>query len=119
MSKDVTNNGVTTSTKFLCDGGNIALELDGAGVQAAYNVYGGGSIISRGTAQSLRYYLYNGRGDAVQLSTTGGNTVAEYDCDAFGNLLILYSAYAGCDISAKIEDAASRYVWSVYYRILL
>ena len=86
-SKTVTENGATTVTKFLYNSGYIALELDGAGAQTAYNVFGGSSIISRTTAQGTDYYLYNGRGDVVQLTNSAGNVTATYDYDAFGNLL--------------------------------
>jgi len=86
-SKTVTENGATTVTKFLYNSGYIVLELDGAGAQTAYNVFGGSSVISRTTAQGTDYYLYNGRGDVVQLTNSAGSVTATYDYDAFGNLL--------------------------------
>ena len=43
VSKEVVKDGIPTTTKFLYEGGNITLELDGAGNQTAYNVYGGDS----------------------------------------------------------------------------
>jgi RHS repeat-associated protein len=58
-----------------------------AGIQVAYNVYGADSIISRTTTGGAAYYVYNGRGDVVQLVAFGGAIAAEYDYDAFGNLL--------------------------------
>ena len=86
ISKDVTTGGVTESARFLYEGGYITLELDGAGDQSAYNVYGGESIITRTTAQGVDFYLYNGRGDVVQLADQWGIVSVTYDYDAFGNL---------------------------------
>ena len=86
-SKEVTNGSGTTTARFLYEGGLITLELDGAGNQTAYNVYGGDSIISRKTARGTEYYLYNGRGDVVQLTGPSGAITTEYDYDAFGNML--------------------------------
>jgi len=57
------------------------------GAQIAHNVFGGSSVISRATAQGTDYYLYNGRGDVVQLTNSAGSVTATYDYDAFGNLL--------------------------------
>ena len=90
ISKSVTEEGVTTTTEFLYESGNITLELDSAGARAAHNVYGGDGVISRKTAQGARYYLYNGRGDVVQLTNVNGNVMETYDYDAFGNLLTGY-----------------------------
>jgi len=86
-SKSVTEDGAASTTKFLYNSGYIALELDGAGAQTAFNVFGGSSVISRTTTQSTDYYLYNGRGDVVQLTNSAGSVTATYDYDAFGNLL--------------------------------
>ena len=47
-------------------------------------------MISRKTSQGTSYYLYNGRGDVVQLTAASGIITAEYDYDAFGNLLMEY-----------------------------
>jgi len=70
--------------------GSTGYSLDridaGTGNQTAHNVYGGSSIISRATAQGTDYYLYNGRGDVVQLTTTWGAVTVTYDYDPFGNL---------------------------------
>jgi YD repeat-containing protein len=68
-SKEVTKGGVATTTRFLYEGDLVTLEMNGSGAQTAYNVYGDDSIISRKTAQGTDYYLYNGRGDVVQLAT--------------------------------------------------
>ena len=89
-SKAVTTDGVTTTTRFLYEGGHITHEFDAAGNRTAYNVYGGESIISRTTAQGTDYYLYNGRGDVVQLATTWGAVSVDYDYDTVGNLLAGY-----------------------------
>ena len=39
ISKDVTEDNVTATTKLLYESGYITLELDGSGNQTAYNVY--------------------------------------------------------------------------------
>ena len=88
VSKDISKSGEASSTRFLYEGGYVTLELDGD--QAAYNVYGGESIISRTTPDGTAYYIYNGRGDVVQLTNAGGLVTVEYDYDAFGNLLMEY-----------------------------
>ena len=53
-------------------------------------MFGDGGVISRKAAQTTDYYLYNGRGDVVQLATSGGNVTVTYDYDTFGNLLQSY-----------------------------
>ena len=88
-SKTVTEDGVTSTTKYLYNSGCIVLELDGTGAQTAFNIFGGSSVISRETAQGTDYYLYNGHGDVVQLTNSVGNVTATYDYDAFGNLLTI------------------------------
>ena len=86
--KSVTENGITISTRYSFEGGNITLELDSAGNQTAYNAFGGDTIISRKTGVATYYYIYNGRGDVVQLTDSTGAVVVTYDYDAFGNLLM-------------------------------
>ena len=86
MSSNVTKDGDTTFTQFLYEGGQLVLELDESGVQTAFNVFGGESIISRMTAQVRVYYLYDGYGNVVQLTNTSGNVMTTYDYDAFGNM---------------------------------
>jgi len=87
VSKSVTKDGITTTAKFLYEGGYVTLEMDGLSAQIAYNVYGEGSVISRKTAQGTAYYVYNGHGDVVQLTDAWGAVTASYDYDAFGNLI--------------------------------
>jgi RHS repeat-associated protein len=87
VSKEVTQGGAAESAGYLYEGDLVTLEVDGSGSQVAYNVYGADSIISRTTAGGAAYYVYNGRGDVVQLVAFGGTIAAEYDYDAFGNLL--------------------------------
>ncbi len=50
------------------------------------NIYGN-SLISRSTVDETQFYLYNGRGDVVELSNASSVTIAQYTYDAFGNLL--------------------------------
>jgi len=116
----------TTSTKFLYESGYITLEIDGAGVQTAYNVYCGSSMISRKTTQDTLYYLYNGHGDVVQLTNAWGVVTASYDYDAFGNLLEAYSndlnpwRYCGeyWDFETKRYNLRTRYYQPVTGRFL-
>ena len=84
--KSVTANNVTTTEKFLTDGGNIVLETNSSGTQLAYDVYGPEGIISRKTSAGTLYYLYNGHGDVVQLTNSSGNAIISYTYDAFGNM---------------------------------
>ena len=67
VSSNVTKDGDTTFTQFLYEGGQLVLELDESGVQTAFNVFGGESIISRMTAQVRVYYLYDGYGNVVEV----------------------------------------------------
>ena len=84
--KSVTKNNVTTTEKFLTDGGNVVLETNSSGTQLAYDVYGPEGIISRKTSAGTLYYLYNGHGDVVQLTNSSGNVIIAYTYDAFGNM---------------------------------
>ena len=86
IQKSVTKNNVTTTEKFLTDGGNVVLETTANGTQVAYDVYGPEGIISRKTSADTLYYLYNGHGDVTQLTNSSGNVIIAYTYDAFGNM---------------------------------
>lgn len=73
----------STSTQHLWDGGNIIVDFKNGAVESTY--LRGSQIISSGSGSSLRYYMYNGHGDVVQLVNTSGQVVTQYDYDAFGN----------------------------------
>lgn len=82
LSKTV--NGETTT--HIWEGDQIALELNGAGevknkyVRGINLIYG-----EEGTGANRKYFLYNGHGDATQLTDTTGTVVKSYEYDAFGN----------------------------------
>jgi len=84
VSKSVTENEETTETAYLYEYSKVVLELDENGDEAAHNVYGNNTLISRTTGDGTLYYLYNGHGDVVQLADALGAIVMTYDYDAFG-----------------------------------
>lgn len=70
-------------TTYLTDGGNVVAEQ----VNGALTTYlRGANLISRKTAASTEYYLYNAHGDVVVLTPTSVNGgYKTYTYDAFGN----------------------------------
>ena len=84
VSKSVTEDAETTETAYLYEYSKVVLELDENGDEAAHNVYGNNTLISRTTGDGTLYYLYNGHGDVVQLADALGAIVMTYDYDAFG-----------------------------------
>jgi RHS repeat-associated protein len=119
VSKEVTQGGATETTRYLYEGGLVTLEMNGICEQTAYNVYGGESIISRDVQNGFEYYVYNGRGDVVQLTTSWSYVTVEYDYDAFGNLLDEYQSdtnpfrYCG---EYWDDETKNYYLRSRYYR---
>ncbi len=103
VGKAVTENGKTSKTYFLYDGGNVIMEADEDGVTAK-NTYGGPLLLRtefNGAEETTYEYMYNAHGDVVTL-LTDGNVVATYYYDSFGNILdqsgevdnsILYAGY--------------------------
>ncbi|OPX43987.1 tRNA(Glu)-specific nuclease WapA precursor [Ruminiclostridium hungatei] len=77
-----TVNGVTTN--HIWDGDQMVLETDGAG-NATEKYIRGINLIYFGEGANRRYFLYNGHGDTVQLTSTTGSSIKVYDYDAFGN----------------------------------
>lgn len=45
----------------------------------------GVNLIARGGKEDILYYVYNGHGDVIELQSSGGGIVNEYDYDIFGN----------------------------------
>ncbi len=113
VAKEVTTDGVTATSRFLYDGEHVIMEADGDGALTARNVYGGPLLFREvyseagagdvdGNPEKVTYsYLYNAHGDVVTL-LSGGEAVATYSYDAFGNLTgqtgeadnsVLYAGY--------------------------
>ncbi len=102
VEKTVSKNGTTEKTYFLYDGNNVIMESDGSKVTAK-NTYGGPLLLRTvfGDIETTYQYLYNAHGDVVTL-LSGGEVVATYYYDSFGNVLeqtgdvdnsILYAGY--------------------------
>ena len=64
------------------DGSNIVADIQPGGSAEVY-LRGNGLIMATGSG-GTRYYVYNGHGDAVQLTGTNGAVTKSYDYDAFG-----------------------------------
>jgi RHS repeat-associated protein len=71
-----------TATRFILDGANVALELNGSTVTANY--IRGINLIYSTISGAPKYYMYNAHGDVVQLTDTAGAVVKSYNYDAFG-----------------------------------
>jgi RHS repeat-associated protein len=67
---------------FVLDGGNVVIETRDAVVTAKY--VRGVNLLYATIENATRWYLYNGHGDVVQLTSTGGTVVKSYAYDAFG-----------------------------------
>ena len=70
-------------TQYIWDGQNIAAELTGTNMTAKYER--GINLICSDMSGTVKYYLFNGHGDVVQLTDSSGNVIKTYDYDAFGN----------------------------------
>ena len=77
-----TVNGVTT--KHIWDGNQISLELNSSDVVTGKYIRGINLIYLQDSAGTKKFYLFNGHGDVVQLTSTVGSVVKSYDYDAFG-----------------------------------
>lgn len=115
--KTVTKDDDTTVTRFVYESGQIVMEHSG-GSESAHNVYDGSQLISRTTSQSTLYYVYNGHGDVVQLTSSNGTVMMTYDYDAFGNLKVAYTddtnPYRYCGEYFDIETG-TYYLRARYY----
>jgi len=95
LRTQVVLNSVTSN--YLYDGSNIVVERDGSNnttksYTRGLDVGGGiGSIINQNFTSNgnavTQYYDYNDLGSSADLTTTSGNSAADYTYDAFGNLL--------------------------------
>ncbi|MCL1974685.1 MAG: RHS repeat-associated core domain-containing protein, partial [Firmicutes bacterium] len=70
-------------TTHLWDGASIAADLNGGTVVARY-VRGINLLLSE-TAGTQKFFLLNGHGDVVQLASSAGVILWQYDFDSFGN----------------------------------
>ena len=99
VRKLVTENGVTTVTKYLVDERNptgsaqVVEERDGASgsILATYS-YGLHRISQRrpaelGTTEQIRFYGYDGNGNVRLLADPAGTITDTYAYDAFGVLI--------------------------------
>ncbi len=71
-------------TQHIWDGDQIALELDGSG-NVTNKYVRGINLIYAEASGAVKYYLFNGHGDVVQLTGNIGDVSKSYDYDAFGN----------------------------------
>lgn len=69
-------------TKYIIDGGNVALETVSGLAMAKY--IRGMNLLYSVIGVSVNWYLYNAHGDVVQLTDTGGAVTKTYEYDAFG-----------------------------------
>ena len=81
ISKKVNGN----TTNHVWDGDQMVLETDGAGNVTNKYIRGINLIYSEDSGANRRYFLYNGHGDTVQLTSATGSSIKTYDYDAFGN----------------------------------
>lgn len=73
---------------FFYSGDNVLYETDGNDKKLreyTYNENGQVETMTKGT--DVYYYLYNYHGDVIALTDAGGNVVASYTYDSFGNIL--------------------------------
>ena len=69
-------------TKFILNGANTVLEIDGGAVSGKY--VRGVNLIQSTINGIENWYLYNAHGDVVQLMNASGVVTRNYDYDAFG-----------------------------------
>ena len=87
LRKSKTVNGVKTI--YIWNGDDIVMELN-----SSYNVkkrYVRGTDLvysDSGAGTKKKYYVYNGRGDVIQLVASSGAVIKNYEYDAFGNEVI-------------------------------
>ena len=71
--------------RHMYESDQVILEVDGAGNQTAYNMYGT-DLLKRSVDGESLLYLYNGHSDVTALMTSSGSVAASYYYDAFGNI---------------------------------
>ena len=65
----------------------VLAETDGSGNITAYYVYGLGLLSRIDSGGNQRFYHFNGRGDTIAITDSGGNITDSYAYDEFGKLL--------------------------------
>jgi RHS repeat-associated protein len=71
---------------YVWSGGSMVYEYESLyPTNGTVYVYGINLISSRDSGGNEKFYLYNGRGDVVQLVDNTGTVIKEYSYDAFGN----------------------------------
>lgn len=84
LRRSKTVNGVTTV--HVWDGQEMVAEFDSAGSLTNRYVRGINLVFAdSGSGTNKTYYMYNGHGDVIQLTSSTGSTIKNYDYDAFGN----------------------------------
>lgn len=83
--KRISKSDGTNLTKFIYEGTNIILEVDGINNELSRNIYGL-ALVLRATASDNGYYLYNGHGDVVNIIDELNQILNTYVYDAFGNI---------------------------------
>jgi RHS repeat-associated protein len=81
-----------TTTKYLVDPNGflpqVIAEMDGAYDITSYYVYDGlGLVAKMAPSGSTYFYHYNGSGNTIAMTDSGGNMVNKYAYDEFGNLV--------------------------------
>lgn len=94
--------------------GRLAYETDGTGTMLASFTYDGEgtptsvTVGSDPTTAPRYYYVYNGHGDVVALTDSGGNVVASYAYDVFGALTVDTESFANGWHNPYLYDGKDR-----------
>lgn len=84
--KRISKSDGTNIIKFIYEGTNIILEVDGNNDELSKNIYGL-ALVSRVTNSDNGYYLYNGHGDVVVIVDDLNEVLNTYLYDIFGNII--------------------------------
>ena len=121
IEKTVLNymNKPTSTTKFVYEGTNLILELDGNGDQKAQNVYGL-ALTARKVNDKTGYYLYNGHGDVERILDSESNAqLNKYYYDEYGNIKERAGSFSNPFRYAGYyydEESQNYFLQSRYYR---
>lgn len=77
--------GSSGRTYFLYHNADPIVEMDGAGNVTAVNSFGENGLLSRHTASGSVFYTFDPQGNVAQRLDSGGNVLASYVFDSFGN----------------------------------
>jgi RHS repeat-associated protein len=84
LRRSKTVNGVTAI--HVWDGQEMVAEFDGSGLLTDRYIRGINLVFAdNGSGTNKTYYLNNGHGDVIQLTSSTGSAIKAYDYDAFGN----------------------------------